>query len=198
MEIGAVILAGGNSKRMGKDKLFLPIGGKPLFERVLEVCLKVFEEVIVVCKTPELFTAYPVPVYKDLVDAGVLGGLYTGLKSLVSRKGFCVASDMPFLKVELVVYLASLSNGYDAVVPKGPDGLHPLCAVYDKNCLQAMESNIAKGDFKISSVFPSLKVRFCEPEEVAKVDPCFLSFFNVNTPKDLSKAESLLEAKRCL
>lgn len=197
MEIGAVILAGGNSKRMGKDKLFLPIGGRPMFERVLEVCLDVFKEVIVVCKVPEFFTGYPVLVYEDLVDAGVLGGLYTGLKRLVSTKGFCVAADMPFLKAELVAYLVSLSNGYDAVVPKGPDGLHPLCAVYDKNCLRAMERNIAKGDFKISSVFPSLKVRFCEPEEVAMVDPCFLSFFNVNTPRDLRKAEYLLKAKGC-
>lgn len=197
MKIGAVILAGGNSKRMGKDKLFLPIGGRPMFERVLEVCVKVFQEVIIVCKVPELFAGYCVPVYKDLVDAGVLGGLYTGLKCLVSPKGFCVAADMPFLKVELVTYLVSLSDGYDAVVPKGPDGLHPLCAVYDKNCLQVIEGSIAKGTLQISSIFPFLKVRFCEAEEVAKVDPCFLSFFNVNTPKDLSKAESLFKTKGC-
>ncbi len=197
METGAVILAGGNSKRMGKDKLFLPIGGKPMFERVLEVCLEAFKEVIVVCKTPEIFSGYPIPVFRDLVDAGVLGGLYTGLKSIRSPKAFCAAADMPFLKVELVTYLVSLSDGYDVVVPKGPDGLHPLCAVYGKSCLKVMEGNIVRGEFKISSLFPFLKVRFCEPEEVAKFDPCFLSFFNVNTPEDLSKAETLLKAQRC-
>jgi molybdopterin-guanine dinucleotide biosynthesis protein A len=191
-EIGAVILAGGKSNRMGKNKAFLPLGDKPLFEHVLKICARLFKDIMVITKEPHPFLRYPVKVERDLVEAGALGGLYTGLFFSLTPFVFCVACDMPFLKEGLVKYLLSLRNGYDAVVPMGPDGLHPLCAVYSKSCLNPIEKSLSEGNKKISSFFKEVKLRLVEVDEVRVFDPHFLSFFNINTPSDLKRAEELL------
>ncbi len=195
-EIGAVILAGGKSNRMGKDKAFLPLGDKPLFEHVFKVCAHLFKDIMVVTKDPDPFLKYPVRVERDILDAGALGGLYTGLSLSLTPFVFCVACDMPFLKEKLIKYLVSLKNGYDAVVPMGPDGLHPLCAVYSKSCLTPIEKSIAEGNRRISSFFKEIKLRFVEVGEVRIFDPQFLSFFNINTPSDLRMAEEVLKENR--
>jgi len=192
-EIGAVILAGGKSNRMGKDKAFLLLGNKPLFEYVLKVCAHLFKDIMVITKDPDPFLKYPVRVERDIVDAGALGGLYTGLSLALTPFVFCVACDMPFLREEFVKYLISLKNGYDAVVPMGPDGLHPLCAVYSKSCLNPIEKSIAEGNRRISSFFKEIKLRLVKAEEVRIFDPQFLSFFNINTPSDLRRAEKALK-----
>jgi molybdopterin-guanine dinucleotide biosynthesis protein A len=191
-EIGAVILAGGKSNRMGKNKAFLPLGDKPLFEHVLKICTRLFKDIMVITKEPDPFLRYPVKVERDLVEAGALGGLYTGLFLSLTPFVFCVACDMPFLKEGLVKYLLSLRNGYDAVVPMGPDGLHPLCAVYSKSCLNPIEKSLSEGNKRISSFFKEVKLRLVEADEVRVFDPHFLSFFNINTPSDLKRAEELL------
>jgi|YelNatPaOPRAMG01_1025707.scaffolds.fasta_scaffold22662_4 molybdopterin-guanine dinucleotide biosynthesis protein A len=191
-EIGAVILAGGKSNRMGKNKAFLPLGDKPLFEHVLKICTRLFKDIMVITKEPDPFLRYPVKVERDLVEAGALGGLYTGLFLSLTPFVFCVACDMPFLKEGLVKYLLSLRNGYDAVVPMGPDGLHPLCAVYSKSCLNPIEKSLSEGNKRISSFFKEVKLRLVEVDEVRVFDPHFLSFFNINTPSDLKRAEELL------
>jgi len=188
----AVILAGGKSSRMGKDKVFLPLAGKPLFEYVFEVCRGIFQEVIVVTHRPEHFSSYPLRAVKDLVAGGALGGLYTGLLCASNPYIFCVACDLPFLRPSLIRYLLSLKEGYDAVVPIAPDGLHPLTAVYSKECVDAIEEALAQRHLKISQVFERINVRFCNPAEIRPLDPEFLSFFNVNTEADLLRAEGIL------
>lgn len=188
----AVILAGGKSNRMGRDKVFLPLAGKPLFEYVFEVCRGIFQEVIVVTRHPKPFSSYPLRTVRDLVKGGALGGLYTGLLCASNPYIFCVACDMPFLRPPLIRYLLSLKEGYDAVVPIAPDGLHPLTAVYSKGCVDAIEEALAKKCFKISQVLERIKVRFCNPSEIRPFDPEFLSFFNVNTETDLLRAEGIL------
>lgn len=192
MDTTAVILAGGRSKRMGKDKIFLPLGGKPLFDYVWEVCRSVFEEVLVITNYPQRFSSYPVRVEKDLLPGGVLGGIYTGLEAIHTPYAFCVACDVPFLRRELVDYLLSLKDGFDAVVPIAPDGLHPLVAVYSKGCSRVMKDALEKGMLRVADVFPSLRVRFCHPDEIRPLDPSFLSFLNVNTEEDLKKAQEIL------
>src|SRR5512136_1448720 len=94
-----IILAGGKSRRMGRDKIFLEAGGVPLFDRVYGVLKGIFSDLIVVANNPESYTGYSgVRVTPDAIpNKGALGGLYTGLKEALSYHSFCFASDMPFL-----------------------------------------------------------------------------------------------------
>lgn len=155
-----------------------------------------FEEILVVTRHTEAFGPYPVRVFGDLVEAGVLGGLYTGLLLASTPYVFCVACDMPFLRPELIRYLLSLKDGYDAVIPRAPDGLHPLCAVYHKGCLKPISEGIAKGQKRVISFLPRVRTKICEPEEIRRVDPDFSSFFNINTPEDFLMAERMLSENR--
>ena len=191
-----MILAGGRSKRMGQQKAFLLLRGRPIFEYVLETCRSIFDEIIVVARHTEAFGPYRVKVFEDLIDAGVLGGLYTGLLLAPTPYVFCVACDMPFLRQELVHYLLSIKDGYDAIVPRAPDGLHPLCAIYHRNCLGPISEGIAEGQKRVISFLPRVRAKICDPEEIRKVDPDFLSFFNINTPEDFAMAERMLSESR--
>lgn len=166
-----------------------------MIEYVLSVCRSLFREVVIVTKDPEAFSAYPEEKVQDVVDAGVLGGLYTAILKASTPFVFCVACDMPFLRPELVRFLLSQRDGHDAVVPRGPDGLHPLCAVYSKDCLPAFAKAISQGERRIASAFGGLNIRFCQPKEIAQIDPSFWSFFNVNTPEELRRAEEILRGR---
>ncbi|RLA78507.1 MAG: molybdenum cofactor guanylyltransferase [Deltaproteobacteria bacterium] len=194
--VSCVILAGGKGRRMGGEKAFVPLRGLPLFEHVYRVCGDLFEEIIIVTNDPDRFTSYRAIILKDLIPGiGPLGGLYTGLLTAKNEYCFCAACDLPFLRKELIRYLLSQREGYDAVIPSTPDGLHPLLAVYSKGALREMMRVIEDGKSKVSNVLNRLKVRFCTAEEMAPYDPSLISLFNVNDLEDLRRAEELMKGE---
>ena len=194
--VSCVILAGGRGKRIGGEKAFVPLGGLPLFEHVYRVCKDLFEEIIIVTNELERFTSYRAIILEDLIPGiGPLGGLYTGLLRAKNEYCFCAACDLPFLRKELIEYLLSQREGYDAVIPSAPDGLHPLLAVYGKGALDEMTRVIEDGNPKVSSILSRLKVKFCTAEEMAPYDPSLISLFNVNDLEDLRRAEELMKGE---
>ncbi|MBD3308230.1 NTP transferase domain-containing protein, partial [candidate division KSB3 bacterium] len=134
------------------------------------------------------------PVVPDIVPGkGALGGIYTGLVHARSEYIFCVACDMPALNQRLIRYMQHSTNGYDVVVPKTPDGLHPLHAVYSKRCQPVIEALLHQNLLKISAMFPLLSTSYILPREIQQFDPGFESFLNVNTAEDLHKAQTRYE-----
>lgn len=186
------VLTGGESKRLGFNKAFAEVGGRPMVERVLEVLGGLFEEVIIVTLEGELYEPLGYPVYKDLLPGGnALAGIHTALSVASNDKSFLCACDMPFLNPRLIARLVELSEEADVVVPKSEAGLEPLHAVYSKSCLPAIEGSIAKGELKLTCYFEEVAVRRVEGEELGALDAEGLSFFNVNTAQDLLRAEAL-------
>src|SRR5665648_144787 len=144
-----ILLAGGKSSRMNKNKAFLEMEGKPLVERSLSVLQSVFEEVLISSNKPELYVPYQVPVILDeILGRGPLEGLYQGLKAATYDEVFFVACDMPFLNPALIRYLSSQISTYDMVIPQLSAGLHPLHAVYHRRCLPAIKHNLEAGYLK--------------------------------------------------
>lgn len=193
-DVTGVLLAGGKSRRMGQDKRFLSVGTDTLYERSLAVLRAVFEQVVVVVAQDSPLIESDVPVLRDLIpDCGSLGGLYTGLKQVGSEWVFAVACDMPFLDQATVRYFAGLKGEADVVMAKLQNGLHPMHALYHRHCLPIMEQLLRAKDLKIHQLadHPSLRVRLITPEELVSLDPEGRSFFNVNTPDDLSAARSI-------
>lgn len=210
--VTGIVLAGGASRRMGRDKAWVELGGKILIARVIDVLRLICDEIIVVANEPWRFEPLGVRVMPDeFPNTGSLGGLFSGLKAAQTELAIGVACDMPFLNPALLRFLISRSSGHDIVIPSVRDesepvlggraarkdtakqkSLHPLHAVYRKTCLTPMRDAIARGDLRMISFHESLRVRIVQQTEVVLLDPQFLSFWNVNTPDELARAERCL------
>lgn len=187
------ILAGGQSQRMGQDKAFLRVGDEPLVEHILNRVTTLNLPTILIANQPEKYTAYNLPVYRDVIPGhGSLGGLYTAIASGQTTNTLCVAVDMPFLNLDLLSYLISLREGYDGVVPTVKGYPEPLHAVYSKSCLAAIRSKIEANQLKISGFYEALNIRYVEDAEIRAIDPELRSFTNINTPDEWQAAQESL------
>ena len=195
IDVTGVLLAGGNSRRMGEDKRYLVVGEQTLLERGLAVLRSIFQEVLVVIAQDSLPLKVAVRVVRDLVpDCGSLGGLYTGLTQATTPYIFVVACDMPFLDPAVITQFTSRRASADIVIAKLAARLHPMHALYGKGCLPVLEQMIRARQLKIQEMLShaSLHVRYVTDADLLTIDPSGRSFQNVNTPADLEVARSLL------
>lgn len=187
-----VVLAGGQSRRMGQDKALLLLDTQTTFlQATVHALATLASEVLIVSSHP----AHQMTGVRRIPDVypgkGSLGGIYSGLLAASTDYIFVAGCDMPFVQPALVRYLVSLAPGYDVVIPRLGDELEPLHAIYGRGCLQAMANLIAQDALRIVTFLPQVRVRYVEPEEVERFDPAHLSFFNANTPADLAQARRL-------
>jgi len=193
-DMTGVILAGGKSRRMGRPKLFIDVGGIPMFERVYRVCDALFTEIIIVANDSEPFRRYDASVLPDIVPGkGPLGAIYTGLAHASQDHCFCVAADMPFLNMRLISHMIERRVEGDVIIPKTPDGHHPLHAIYAKSCRKPIETLLSRGDLKIVDFFPEVTVIYVPEGEIRRYDPLLRSLINVNTEDDLDQVQQFLK-----
>lgn len=192
----AVILAGGMSRRLGRNKALEPFEGEPLIRRVIARMRQVGESLIVVVNDPERAAELDLP--DDVTAAvdrypgkGSLGGILTGLVTAQTEWSAFCACDMPFLNTQLYRRLLSLRDGYDAIVPVVDGRPEPTHALYSRVCIEPIRERIIADDLKISSFFEEVRVRLVPEEQIRDLDPDLLSFFNVNTQQDLDTAIEL-------
>lgn len=196
MGVSGIVLAGGLSRRLGRDKAVEPIGGEPLIARCIGRLSAVADEIIVVVNDIERGKQLPLPQsYRVAVDvyadSGSLGGIFSGVSAMSDEWGMVVACDMPFLNTALLRYMLSLRDGFDAVVPVLDGRPEPTHALYSKACLPHIERRLQAKDLKIARFFDDVSVRYVSQKEVDAHDPDHLSFFNVNTQSDLDRALAL-------
>ena len=103
----------------------------------------------------------------------------------------CVAGDLPFVAPALLAALRDRAPGADAVAPRAAGGIEPLCARYARGLLPAVEARVRAGELAVHAMLEGLAVDWIEGAELAALDPDGRSFFNVNTPEDLRRAEEL-------
>ena len=197
----AVILAGGQSRRLGRDKAVEIIGGQPLIRRVIDRIGLLSDEVVVVVADQARGDALPLSQQHRVVldsypGTGSLGGIFSGLQAARNRWVVAVACDMPFLNLELLRRMMSLRQNVDVVVPVVEGRPEPTHALYSKACLPFIEPRLLSGDLKISGFFEEVKINYISDLEIAALDPEYLSFFNVNTPGDVDKAQALVAQGR--
>ena len=205
----AVILAGGESRRMGRDKAFLPWKDATLLEEIVKKVSRVADEVIVAVKDHRPFRHLTARVVEDGVpNAHALGGLYTGLRAAQYERCFVTSCDAPFLDPGLIRFLVGKldgvapppapaagggpafggrpegpgsGGGVDLVIPKTPAGLQPLHAAYARSCLTAIEEKLRQRQWDLAGLIPHVRARVVSVEEG-------LSFRNLNTPADYRRA----------
>jgi len=186
-DITGIILVGGKSRRMGRDKAFLDFAGQPLFERVLHLFREHFEQVVLVGDREERFSGYSLPVFPDIYPGSSLGGLYTGLYHATTPYIAVASCDMPFPSSAVLRYLCSLRHGYDVVVPATSHGYEPLFAVYAKSCLPTIKTFLDDGNYCAFGYYPELKVREVTEAEIASLAASSNCFINLNTPQEAEK-----------
>ena len=192
-DVSGIVLAGGLSRRLGRDKAVEPVGGEPLINRVIGRLSEVTGDLVVVVNDARRGSQLPLPDSARLaVDlypgAGSLGGIFTGLTSAEGEWGLVVACDMPFLNLELLGHMLSLRDGYDVVVPVLEGRPEPTHAAYSKECLPHIERRLQAKELKIARFFDDIRVKYVPQEDVSKLDSDYLSFMNVNTQEDLDRA----------
>ncbi len=207
--ISALILAGGRSSRMGRDKAWLDVNGMPLVEHVARQLLPLADEIVFSANDPAAFSAVigrlPVPgrVAVDVYPgAGPLAGLHAGLQAARNDLVLAVATDMPFVSPELVRAMMSWGGSADAIIARLPTGdsgemsPEPLHALYRKACLPAVEAALAAGRRRAVAFLDAVRVCYVDADRIKEIDAELLSFRNVNTAEDWTGVQVLLARQR--
>jgi len=195
--VASLVLAGGKGTRLGKDKLSTVVGDQPLLQRVINAVSLISKSIFVVTakgqeiKLPDTMQNKVILVSDIYPGIGALGGIHAGLVASDCRYNLALAADMPFLNPGLLRYLVEISLGFDVVMPRVSGNIEPLHAVYSRDCLPAIQEQLDRNERQIRSFLKRVKVRYVEEAEVDKFDPRHLSFFNVNTPDELAKANEI-------
>jgi molybdenum cofactor guanylyltransferase len=188
-----IVLAGGESRRMGRDKAFLKLEGVPLIEHVLRTLRGVFPSTIIVTNNPSAYVVYDAVIVTDAVKKQCpLAGIYSGLLSSTDEYNFVAACDMPYLNPDLITYMTGLVKGYDIVVPMiGGINVEPLHAIYSKKLLPVIKKQLLGDERKIQGIFKEARVKYVTETEIDLYDPERRSFRNLNTLNEYKEATCL-------
>jgi molybdopterin-guanine dinucleotide biosynthesis protein A len=188
--VSAIVLAGGSSRRLGRDKALLPWRSHTLIEHIVAQLQAVSDDVLVITgREKRYLELLGVPVFADeIADIGPMGGLYTGLKHARHEYSLAVACDMPLLNRAIIDLLTSeLDSSMRAVVPEVQGHRVPTLALYHKECLLAIEQLVAQGCTSVQALLDAVPIKIVAEAKLRTVDPPLRSFTNINTLTDWEK-----------
>jgi len=187
--IGAIILAGGKSRRFGSDKALSLFRGEPLIQSVINTVREITDNIIIISNSPEKYDFLPFSVFADLIPGcGPLGGIYTGLYYSNHEKNLVLPCDMPFVTTEVLNHLVINTNGNDITVPYHQNLLEPLCAVYSRACLPHIKAQLESKDNQVFQFYHKVKTKFITfTPKMPFYHPDL--FYNINSRADLERLE---------
>jgi molybdopterin-guanine dinucleotide biosynthesis protein A/molybdopterin converting factor small subunit len=186
----AVILGGGKSSRMGRTKALLPFDGEPLILHIAHKLKSIFSDLVVVAAPDQELPAAGAKLVRDEVAyQGPVGGIYYGLREAAGEFCFITSCDVPFLSIDLIRYLVSLIEDNDIVAPYWQDRFQPLCAVYRRSVLPLLQQQLERGELRPIYLYDKVRMRKVGEDEILRLDPEGLSFFNMNSPEDYELAQ---------
>lgn len=197
--LSAAVLAGGQSRRMGRDKALIDIDGTPMLARAIATLRLISDDVFVVGNRSE-YRQFGTRLFDDAYPGtGTLGGIATAILHARHDYVVVVACDMPLLNPKLLQALADEPRDYDVLVPAlanerssqgGRLTYEALHAIYSKRCLPAIERRLSADQLKVVGFFDEVDVRAVEQTWLEQFDPELSSFLNTNSPSDLNEARS--------
>ena len=199
----AVILAGGFSRRFGSDKGLVTLLGKPLVLHVIDQVSNLVDEVLLVISSEIqkrnfdniLENRAKLVMDKDKSQSPLVGTI-TGFETAKGEYSLLLACDTPLVSRKVIQFLLDLGTNRSAAIPRWPNGyIEPLQAVYHtKSALTAAKTALAQGNRNMQSMIDNLKeVCYVSTMVLEQLEPNLSTFFNINTPQDLKKAESILK-----
>ncbi len=201
MEMIGFIQAGGESSRMGEDKAWLRLAGRPMIEHVLAAAQPVAPSLAIVIKAAntqaeryaQLASQWKAQLLYDRYDhCGPLGGIATALAHCgAGQSALILACDLPFVTAELLASLSQehQSGAYDVTVPLDQSGrLQPLAAIYAYSCRRIVEQMLAKDELRVDRLYQRVKTNQVDFSLLAHLPGAERFFMNINTPEDYCAA----------
>ena len=183
-----LVLAGGHSRRMGRDKTVLEFNGQTLLQRTVALLQTIFPSVLVSVRRSRQDVVAP-QVVDELPDAGPLAGLCAGLAKADTSWVFAVAADMPFLLPQVIQRLAESRDDVQAVVPVIQGYPQPLAAYYATSALPVLQAFLAEpGKHSLRGALERLTVCHVDGNRLQGADPGLRSFLDLDTPDDVEVA----------
>ena len=190
-QLTGIILSGGKSSRMGKDKGFVELNNKPLISYSIKVLSPICNQIIIGANSDNYkHFGYPV-IGDEIKDIGPIGGIYSCLRSSKTNNNFILSCDMPLISAELIKYILSQREGFDVVIPVFKNFREPLCAYYHKSIITGLFNAIETNRYKIQDIIKSFRTKFLP---ITKDLPFYQEnlFDNMNSQPDLLKIENHL------
>ncbi len=189
-------MAGGKSVRMKENKLLIKIAGKRIIDHTISVVSRLFPVYVVGKENLNHYIGNKSFIVDLYSISTPLVGLYSAIKTLDTEAVFLISGDMPFAKVDLIMFLKSqLSKDIDAVVPfyERPQ---TTFAFYKKSCLETILKAIENTQFSLKEILTTLKVKYIYEEKMRPFDQNLISFFNINTREQLEIGKRLFSTAR--
>jgi molybdopterin-guanine dinucleotide biosynthesis protein A len=193
--VSCVVLAGGESRRMGRDKAQVKLAGSSLLERVLKVVTPLFDDVMVSRQKRDGEINGLRFIEDQLSGRGPIIGLCSALQQARHAYVFVTACDMPFISAGLITYLTSLRSKADIVVPVRDGRPEPLFAVYSRSCLEDLIERVKQGKRGLTLFIreTTRSVHYVDAQQLQEHDPALHSFVDVDSTTALIEAEAMLE-----
>lgn len=197
--LSGIILAGGLSRRLGRNKAIENINNKPLLSMVYDSIKPFVNELIIVVNNKQrqeelsfLNNAkFTIDQYKN---SGSLGGIYTGLLKANHEKAIIVACDMPFISPSIIsLMISKIKSSIDIIIPETEGYKHSTHAIYSKSCIEIIKKHLDDNNLKISNIFNICETQIISENEIYDTEPNTKSFFNINNEMDLIKAKNLIK-----
>jgi molybdopterin-guanine dinucleotide biosynthesis protein A len=199
LSASAIILAGGQSRRMGRPKAALMFGDSTILERLISELGRDFDDILIMAAPAQsegfsierlLRMASPsVHLLRDQnAYQGAAVALAQGLAAAANNVAFTCSCDLPLLRVEVVRALNQMLNGYEAVIPAIGGKPQPLCAIYRRDVAKVIETQLASGERRLTRITARLRAHRPGELQLREIDPDLRSFMNVNTPEDYNRA----------
>jgi molybdopterin-guanine dinucleotide biosynthesis protein A len=193
--VAGIILAGGQSSRMGKNKALLPLPGNEqltFVEHLAHMLTASCSEVLLVVRDQAAASAYDVLqdvriVLDKIPGYGPLMGLYSGLSAIHTSHALVLAVDMPFVQPAMLTFLLSPPLTDTMLVPVVNDVPQVLCAVYPRSILPIIEERLGQGRRDPRGLLNVASVTYIDEARLRAIDPQLRSFININTPDELQK-----------
>jgi molybdenum cofactor guanylyltransferase len=202
-EVGGIVLAGGGSKRFGRDKALVQVGNEVLLARLCSVIRGVTPSVMIV-GSREKYAAFGAECIPDRWPGeGPLGGIITALLAAAGtgsgrEVNIVIGCDMPFLTSEWLAHLVQRAQASEAqvVAPRSAHGLEPLCACWRTSAAAKLQRAFEGGVRKVTEAMKHLTMEVLDETHWKRFDSADRLFWNMNTPGDYEEAKRILEAER--
>lgn len=190
-DITAIVLAGGKSKRMGKEKALLHIGEKTLIEIIIDKLKTLFPEIIISTNSPENFSFLKIRMVEDYYkNVGPLGGIHAGLTESDTEKNFIISCDLPLMSTEIMEYLCNFNSKKKIIVCKSGDYIEPTFGIYSREILEDIEVilnlNLQHGlqakDISIQNAIEKIGAEIIDATKLSFYNEDL--FYNMNTFED--------------
>jgi len=186
MQVTAIILAGGNSSRMGRDKGLIKLNGVPMIAHVIKALKNITDDILIISNNDD-YRQFNFPIYSDIIaNKGPIGGIYTGLIKSNTEVNIVISCDSPFMTASFINKLLAHSGDQEVTISSYNDRVHPTIGIYNQSITPTLKQQIDNNEFKLMNTIEKVRhqiIPFSSTDEA--IDP--IIFSNINTQQELLK-----------